>query len=99
MFAFCFVVVVFYLFFVVVQIYHASEGWLVANGNLPEKAKCIEILDIKKYVDWRKYSPQILLHEMTHSYHHRTFGTFGNIIKESFNGIDGMQYIGTVENF
>jgi hypothetical protein len=32
--------------------YHPSEHWLLANGNLPSKAGCIEIYSSDHFVDW-----------------------------------------------
>ena len=53
-------------------VYHISERWLEENGNLPEKAGCIDLMDVEKYVDWRNQNqPYILLHEFSHAYHHR----------------------------
>jgi len=53
-------------------VYHPGAQWLIDNGNLPEKARCIDLADVEKYVDWRNQNqPYMLLHEFSHAYHHR----------------------------
>ena len=54
------------------QVYHPGAQWLIDNGNLPEKARNIELQDVRKYVAWRNQNqPLVLIHELTHAYHHR----------------------------
>ena len=52
------------------------------NGNLKEKARCIDIMDIKKFIAALEKEPLILIHEMAHAYHHRVYGTFGKLIRK-----------------
>ena len=50
--------------------FHVSAGWLKANGYNPEKARGIEINNLKNFVAWsRKTQPWMILHELAHAYH------------------------------
>lgn len=52
--------------------YNASAEWLVENGYPREMAKGVQITNLRNYVDWtRKNQPEMLLHEMSHAYHHQ----------------------------
>jgi hypothetical protein len=55
--------------------FHVSKGWLKDNGYNPEKAGCVEINNLKNFVDWsRKTQPWMILHELAHAYHFLTLG-------------------------
>jgi hypothetical protein len=54
--------------------YHPSEKWLRDNGFNPAKAKSIELGDPTNFLDWTRHQPWMLLHELTHAYHHRVLG-------------------------
>jgi hypothetical protein len=65
--------------------YHQSAEWLSANGKDPRIAKCIEIGNIKNFVEWRKLNqPFMLLHEMAHFYHDRVLGNDDPEIQAAF---------------
>ncbi|MCM8534635.1 MAG: hypothetical protein NE334_01725 [Lentisphaeraceae bacterium] len=57
--------------------YHPSSGWLKKNSFSTNKAKCIEICDPKKFLNYSKSQPFIMLHEFMHAYHHQVL-TFEN---------------------
>jgi hypothetical protein len=49
--------------------YHPSKDWLLQNGYIPEKAKSVEITNLKNFIDWTKLNqPHILTHELSHAY-------------------------------
>lgn len=49
--------------------YHPSRDWLIQNGYIPEKAKSVEITNLKNFIDWTKLNqPHILTHELSHAY-------------------------------
>lgn len=50
--------------------FHMSPEWLSSNGNNPDKAGAIEIYRAEDYLDWRSHQPVMLLHELSHAYHH-----------------------------
>jgi len=55
-------------------VYHPSEAWLIANGYIPEKAKCIELSNIINFINWTNQNqPYMVMHELAHAYHHRRY--------------------------
>jgi hypothetical protein len=49
--------------------FHESAGWLRQNGYNPDKAGCVEIGNIVRFVRWsRQDQPWMLFHELAHSY-------------------------------
>jgi hypothetical protein len=55
--------------------YHPSKEWLTEHGYNPEKAHCIEISNAVNFVKWsERDQPSMLLHELSHAYHHQVFG-------------------------
>ncbi|MCI0700640.1 MAG: hypothetical protein L0241_06125 [Planctomycetia bacterium] len=55
--------------------FHVSKGWLKTNGYNPEKVGCVEINNLKNFVEWsRKTQPSMILHELAHAYHFLTLG-------------------------
>lgn len=54
---------------------HHSRQWLKDNGYNPDKAGCVEINNAKNFVTWsQKTQPWMVLHELSHQYHHLTLG-------------------------
>jgi hypothetical protein len=51
--------------------YHISPEWLKANGFSVDKAGAVEIANAQNFLDWTKQQPWMVLHELTHGYHHR----------------------------
>jgi hypothetical protein len=49
--------------------YHPSKQWLVENGYNPEKARAVEIGNARRFVDWSRTQPSMILHELAHAYH------------------------------
>ena len=49
--------------------YHPGRQWLVDNDMNPDKAKCVEISNARKFVDWTISQPYMVLHELAHAYH------------------------------
>jgi hypothetical protein len=55
--------------------FHVSKGWLKDNGYNPEKVGCVEINNLKNFVEWsKKTQPWMMLHELAHAYHFLTLG-------------------------
>jgi hypothetical protein len=51
---------------------HVSAGWLRENGYNPDKLHAVEINNCRNFVDWsRQTQPWMVLHELSHAYHHR----------------------------
>ena len=59
--------------------YHPDPGWLREHGMDPAKARCVEIANARRFVDWSLDQPWMTLHELAHAYHHRVLeGGFDN---------------------
>ena len=66
--------------------YHPSLSWLLANGYIAEKEKCVEISNISNFVSWTNLNqPFLVLHELAHAFHHRVFNYANTDITNAFN--------------
>jgi hypothetical protein len=55
--------------------YHPSAGWLKDNGYNPDKAGSLELSNTRNFISWsRSTQPWIVLHELSHAYHHQVLG-------------------------
>lgn len=54
--------------------YHPSKRWLENHGGNVTKAGCIEV-SVSKYYQFKSNDNEwVILHELTHAYHHRVIG-------------------------
>ncbi len=51
--------------------YHPGAGWLREHDMNPDKARCVEIANARKFLKWTKDQPWMVLHELAHAYHHQ----------------------------
>jgi hypothetical protein len=51
--------------------YHPDPEWLREHGMSPEKARCVEIANARTFLEWTLHQPWMLLHELSHGYHHQ----------------------------
>lgn len=51
--------------------YHPSAAWLAANGRVVEMERSIELANIDDFIDWSVGQPMMLLHELSHAWHHQ----------------------------
>jgi hypothetical protein len=51
--------------------YHPDPKWLREHGKNPEKALCVELANARTFLDWTIEQPWMLLHELSHGYHHQ----------------------------
>ena len=51
--------------------YHPDPKWLREHGMNPEKARCVELANARTFLDWTLEQPWMLLHELSHGYHHQ----------------------------
>ncbi|MES2657253.1 MAG: hypothetical protein V4689_01480 [Verrucomicrobiota bacterium] len=67
--------------------YHPSAEWLAANGRVVEMERSIEIANIDDFIDWSVAQPEMLLHELTHAWHHQVANLgYGNpVIKKAYD--------------
>ena len=54
--------------------YHPSRGWLQGHDFNPEKAGSVELGNPHTFLDWTVHQPWMILHELTHAYHHQVLG-------------------------
>jgi hypothetical protein len=55
--------------------FHPSRAWLKENGYNPDKAGCVEIGDITRFVAWsRGEQPWMVMHELAHGFHFTVLG-------------------------
>jgi hypothetical protein len=66
--------------------YHPDVGWLTSHGLNPNKARCVEIGNARRFLDWEKTQPWMVLHELAHAYHDQFLpGGFDNAeVKAAF---------------
>jgi hypothetical protein len=65
---------------------HVSAGWLKDNGYNPDKLYAVEINNCRNFVDWsRTTQPWMVLHELTHAYHHRVLGSKHAALKAAYD--------------
>ncbi len=65
--------------------YHPSKSWLAEHGYNPDKAKCVEIGNARKFIEWSSKQPAMILHELAHAYHDQVLGFNDKRIREAFS--------------
>ena len=51
------------------MVYHPDAGWLRDRGMNPDKVRCVEISNARKFLEWTLDQPWMVLHELAHGYH------------------------------
>lgn len=64
--------------------YHPSREWLREHGFNPDKARCVEIGNARKFIDWSATQPSMVLHELAHAYHHQFLGYSYKPVREAY---------------
>jgi hypothetical protein len=64
--------------------YHPSKDWLAKNGYNPDKAKCVEIGNARKFIQWSAKQPSMILHELAHGYHDQVLGFSNPRVRKAF---------------
>jgi hypothetical protein len=64
--------------------YHPSKQWLSEHGFNPDKAKCVEIGSARKFIDWSRTQPSMILHELAHAYHDQVLGFSDRKVREAY---------------
>ncbi len=54
---------------VICMCYHPDPDWVASHGLNPAKAHCVEIGNARRFLDWEKTQPWMVLHELAHAYH------------------------------
>jgi hypothetical protein len=55
-------------------VYHPSEGWLAQNNYPTYWAEGIQIGNATNYLNWTAIQPAMVLHELSHAWHHQVLG-------------------------
>jgi hypothetical protein len=59
--------------------YHPDPRWLESHGMNPEKARCVEVANVRNFLRWTLDQPWMVLHELAHGYHDQFLdGGFAN---------------------
>jgi hypothetical protein len=64
--------------------YHPSKSWLAEHGYNPDKAKCVEIGNARKFIEWSVKQPSMILHELAHAYHDQILDFGNERLREAF---------------
>lgn len=51
--------------------YHPDAGWLRDHDMNPDKARCVELANSRKFLEWSHAQPWMVFHELAHGYHHQ----------------------------
>jgi len=54
--------------------YHESRNWLDSHGVNPAKTDAVELANATNFLSWSLEQPCMVLHELSHGYHHRILG-------------------------
>lgn len=65
-------------------VYHPSAGWLANNGYPEYWAKGLQLGNAQNYLDWTSIQPAMVLHELSHAWHHQVLGYGQAEIKAAF---------------
>jgi hypothetical protein len=55
-------------------VYHPSPDWLADNGYPEYWAEGVQLGNAANYLDWTNIQPAMVLHELTHAWHHQVLG-------------------------
>jgi hypothetical protein len=51
--------------------YHPDPKWLRDHDMNPQKARCVELANARRFLEWTIQQPWMVLHELSHGYHHQ----------------------------
>ena len=55
----------------IAAVYHPSPIWLRENGYPPEWGEAVMLGNARNYLDWTAEQPAMVLHELSHAWHHQ----------------------------
>jgi hypothetical protein len=64
--------------------YHPSPEWMKENKRMPEKVRSVELQSVNSFINSSKNQPMLMLHEMSHAFHHRVHDFKEPIITAAF---------------
>ncbi|QEH38598.1 hypothetical protein OJF2_72020 [Aquisphaera giovannonii] len=79
-------------------VFHPSREWLVEHGRNPDKAGCVEVSNLRHFVEWsRDVQPCMILHELAHAYDFRVLGAEDRRISAAYRHAMGKKLYDSVE--
>lgn len=66
-------------------VYHPSPQWLSQNGYPTYWAESIQIGNAANYLSWTSVQPAMVLHELSHAWHHQVLGYDQTAIKAAYD--------------
>ncbi len=66
-------------------VYHPSPVWLSEHGLPPDWAEGIEFGVAKNFLTWSRTQPDMVLHELSHAWHHQVLGYEHEGIRKAFD--------------
>jgi len=55
-------------------VYHPSAGWLRRNDYDVAKTDSVHITNLRRFLQWTREQPSMVLHELAHAYHDQVLG-------------------------
>jgi hypothetical protein len=68
-------------------VYHPSAGWLKEHGFPEDWARGVEFGNARNFLGWTRSQPSMVLHELTHAWHHQVLGYDHGGIKEAYERV------------
>ncbi len=65
-------------------VYHPSREWLTDNGYNPDLAGCVQFGNARNFLGWMRVQPFMVLHELSHAYHHQVLGYGHEAIRAAY---------------
>jgi hypothetical protein len=54
------------------MVYHPGNlDWMREHNVNPDKSRCVEITNARRFLDWTHEQPWMVFHELSHAYHHQ----------------------------
>ena len=66
-------------------VYHPSASWLSSNGYPEYWAEGIQLGNAANYLSWTSIQPALVLHELSHAWHHQVLGYDQSEIKAAYD--------------
>lgn len=65
-------------------VYHPSSNWLSNNGYPEYWAQGIQLGNAANYLSWTQIQPAMIVHELSHAWHHQVLGYEQSQIKDAY---------------
>lgn len=66
-------------------VYHPSATWLEENGYPTHWAESVQIGSTADYLSWTEIQPAIVLHELSHAWHHQSLGYDDASVQQAYD--------------